>query len=95
MHTKNALLKSANWLMHASFVNMIEKRLVFPMGSNIIDAKKMLQTSLASYDMGMGTTLKGRLDDLNVEGIMLTRESIKASIVFKGKIAIIVNPALK
>lgn len=95
MHTKNALLKSANWLMHASFVNMIEKRLVFPMGSNIIDAKKMLQTSLTSYDMGMGTTLKGRLDDLNVEGIMLTKESIKTSIVFKGKIAIIVNPALK
>jgi hypothetical protein len=55
----------------------------------------MLQTSLASYDMGMGTTLKGHLDDLNVEGIMLTKESIKASIAFKGKIAIIVNPALK
>ena len=95
MHTKNALLKSANWLMHANFVNMIQKRLEFPLSSNIKDAKKMLQNSLANYNMGMGTTLKGRLDDLNVEGVILTRESIKASIVFKGKITILINPALK
>ena len=95
MHTKNALLKSANWLMHASFVNMIEKRLEFPMGSNIIQAKKMLQASLTNYNMGMGVTLNGRLDDLNVDGILLTRESIKASILFKGKITILINPAVK
>ena len=95
MHTKNALLKSANWLMHASFVNMIEKRLEFPLGSNIIESKKMLQKSLANYNMGMGTTLQCRLDDLNVEGVLLTRESIKASIIFKGKITILINPALK
>ena len=95
MHTKNALLKSANWLMHASFVSMINKRLEFPLSSNIKDARKMIQTSLANYDMGMGTTLKGRLDDLKVEGVLLTRESIKASIVFKGKINIQINPALR
>lgn len=95
MHTKNALLKSANWLMHANFVNMIQKRLEFPLSSNIKEAKKMMQTSLASYDMGMGTKLKGILDDLNVEGVILTRESIKASIVFKGKLNIQVNPALR
>jgi len=95
MHTKNALLKSANWLMHGSFVNMIEKRMEFPLGSNIIEAKKMLQKSLANYNMGMGTTLQCRLDDLNVEGVLLTRESIKASIVFKGKITILINPAFK
>lgn len=95
MHTKNALLKSANWLMHANFVNMIQKRLEFPLSSNIKEAKKMMQTSLASYDMGMGTTLKGRLDDLNVEGVILTRESIKASIVFKGKLNIQINPAFR
>jgi len=95
IHTKNALLKSANWLMHASFVNMIEKRMMFPIGSNIIESRKMIQTSLAGYDLGMGTKMKGNLDDLFVDGIMLTRESIKASIVFKGKINIQVNPALK
>jgi hypothetical protein len=95
MHTKNALLKSANWLMHASFVNMIEKRLEFPLKSNLLEARKMIQSSLANYDMGMGTTLKGRLDDLNIEGILLTRESIKASIIFKGKLTIQVNPAFK
>lgn len=95
MHTKNALLKSANWLMHASFVNMIEKRLVFPLGRNIKEARKMLQNSLTNYDMGMGATLKGQLNDLNVDGILLTRESIKASILFKGKITILINPALK
>ncbi|MDP4290774.1 MAG: DUF4403 family protein, partial [Bacteroidota bacterium] len=95
MHTKNALLKSANWLMHGTFVNMIEKRLVFSLADNIKSAKKMLQTSLANYDMGMGTTLKGRLDDLNVEGILLTKESIKASTVFKGKLNIQLNASLK
>ena len=92
MHTKNALLKSANWLMHATFVSMIKKRLEFSLGSNIISAKKMIQTSLANYDMGMGTKIKGRLDDLNVEGVLLTKESIKASIVFKGKLNILMNP---
>lgn len=95
MHTKNALLRSANWLMHANFVSMINKRLEFPLKSNIIDARKMIQASLANYDMGMGTTLKGRLDDLNVEGVLLTKESIKASIVFKGKLNILINPALR
>jgi hypothetical protein len=95
MQTKNALLKSANWLMHGSFVSMIEKRLEFPLKSNLLDARKMIQSSLSNYDMGMGTTLKGRLDDLNIEGIILTRESIKASIIFKGKLTVQVNPALK
>jgi hypothetical protein len=95
MQTKNALLKSANWLMHASFVSMIEKRLEFPLKSNLLEARKMIQNSLANYDMGMGTKLKGRLDDLTIEGILLTHESIKASIIFKGKLTIQVNPALK
>jgi len=95
MHTKNALLRSANWLMHASFVNMIVKRLEFPLNSNIRDAKKMIQHSLANYDMGMGTTLKGNLDDIKVDGVLLTRESIKASIVFKGKLNIQINPVLR
>ena len=95
MQTKNALLKSANWLMHASFVSMIEKRLEFPLKSNLLEARKMIQNSLANYDMGMGTTLKGHLDDITIEGILLTRESIKASIIFKGKLTIQVNPALK
>jgi hypothetical protein len=81
--------------MHASFVNMIEKRLEFPLKSNLLEARKMIQSSLANYDMGMGTTLKGHLDDLNIEGILLTRESIKASIIFKGKLTIQVNPAFK
>jgi hypothetical protein len=95
MHTKNALLKSANWLMHGSFVNMIEKRMVFPLSDNIKEARKMIQTSLTNYNMGMGTTLNGKLDDLTVDGILLTRESIKASIVFKGKLTVLINPALK
>jgi len=63
--------------------------------SNLLEARKMIQNSLANYDMGMGTKLKGRLDDLTIEGILLTHESIKASIIFKGKLTIQVNPALK
>jgi hypothetical protein len=92
LHTKGVLLKSAAWLMHGPIVKMIQKRLEFSMADNIKDSKKMLQKTLSSYEMGMGTTLKGKLDDFNIEGVMLTHESIKASIVFKGKLNVLVNP---
>ncbi len=92
LHTKGALLKSAAWLMHGPIVKMVQKKLEFSMASNIKDAKKMLQKTLSSYEMGMGTTLKGKLDGLEIEGVMLTHESIKASIAFKGKLNVMVNP---
>ncbi len=92
LHTKGALLKTANWLMHGTFVKMIQKRIEFSLASNIKDSKKMIQKALSNYEMGMGTTLKGKLDDLVVEGVMLTHESIKASIAFKGNLNVEINP---
>jgi len=82
--TKNALIKSANWLLHQSLTNIIEKRLVYSIAENIDQAKKLIQDNITENRTIKGIVLKGNLDKIDVDNIYITPESIIAVVYLEG-----------
>ena len=42
INTKNALIKSAGWLLHGAFINLIEPKLKYPIADKIDEGKLLL-----------------------------------------------------
>ncbi|MFZ4401889.1 MAG: DUF4403 family protein [Bacteroidales bacterium] len=88
LETRNALLKTANWLLHNKFVKMIEPSLVFPLGNQLAQSKALIQKELTNNYISKNILLNGQLKDLNIENIFLTPESIKVAVNFKGNLSL-------
>jgi len=86
LETKNVLLKTANWLLHNKFIKMIEPSLVFPLGEKLAESKTLIQNKLTNNYITKNILLNGQLQDLNIENIFLTPESIKVAVNFKGNL---------
>ncbi len=86
LETRNALLKTANWLLHNRFVKMIEPSLIFPLGDKLAESKAIIQKELTNNYITKNVLLNGQLKDLNIENIFLTPESIKVAVNFKGNL---------
>lgn len=88
MKTKNVLLKSANWLLHDTFLKMMQPYLSFPIGDKLADSRQMIQNQLSNNRIQKNILLNGNIQDLKIDTVVLTQESIKANAVMKGKITV-------
>ena len=88
MQTKNKLLKTADWLMHGTFVKMIEPSLTMPIGDKLEESRKMIQSQLTNNHLTKNILLNGTLQNLSIENIFLTPESIKVLVNLKGSLAV-------
>lgn len=95
MKTKNALLKSANWLAHGTIVNTIQEKLSFPLGDNINQTKDLIQKNIVNYKVTENVVVNGLLSKLDVDNIWLTPESVKAAVIFNGKLNVSLLKAVK
>jgi len=76
MKTRNALLKSANWLMHKSFLKMIEPMLTIPLKDQMQGALTAGNSFMKGYQIRKGVTLKGNLNNVLFDKITITPQSI-------------------
>ena len=88
IETKNKLLKTADWLMHGTFVKMIEPSLTMPIGDKLEESRKMIQNQLTNNHITKNILLNGQLLTLTIENIFLTPESIKVLVNMKGNLAV-------
>ena len=88
IETKNKLLKTADWLMHGTFIKMIEPAMSMPIGNNLEESRKMIQKQLTNNHNTKNNLLNGTLSNLSIEDIFLTPESIKVLVSIKGNLAI-------
>lgn len=88
IETKNKLLKTADWLMHGTFVKMIEPSLTMPIGDKLEESRKMIQSQLTNNHLTKNILLNGTLLNLSIENIFLTPESIKVLVNLKGSLAV-------
>ncbi len=86
IETQNALHKTASWLLHRKFTKMIEDKMFFPVGSKIEETKKLINQKIQSYNLNKNLVLNGKINEIKIQDIFLTPESVKIAVIFKGNL---------
>jgi len=74
--TRNALLKTANWLMHKSFLKMVEPMLTIPVKDQMQGALTAGNDFMKGYQIRKGVMLKGSLNKVLLDKITITPQAI-------------------
>ena len=91
LSTKNVLAKTANWLFHKGLVAMMEKNAKIPIAENLDVMKNIISESLKNYTITSGVTMKGIVENLDIQKIFLTPNSLQVSLNSKGKLDLMVK----
>lgn len=86
LDTKNSIIRTAGWLLQGQFSRMMEKRMVFPVGEQISEAKKTVQKALSNYKVTEGVVVKGILSDIVPDKVYLTPKHLYSVVFATGKV---------
>ncbi|HTF82024.1 MAG TPA: DUF4403 family protein [Cytophagales bacterium] len=89
-NTKNALMKTADWMFHGVFEKKLQESLVFSIKAQLDSSKKEIEKAL-NNKIPPGIVLKGKLGSLEAKDILLTPAGIKTYIEIKGNLSIVVD----
>ncbi len=88
IRTKNTLVKSASWLLRGGITGKISENLSFPVGDLLTRAKTEMSSYLSREQPFGYFTLSGSLDQLDIDKILITRESVKVLFTFSGNLKV-------
>lgn len=91
IQTRNVLLKTASWLANSGIEKVIEKKMSYPIGSDLLETYALMQTSLKRYDLGEGFYISGVLNGMEIQQPVLAPNSIIAPVSIKGKIVVLLD----
>lgn len=86
LDTRNSIMKTASWLLQGQFSRMMEKKMVFPVGAQIGDAKKTIQNMLSNFKIIDGVLVKGSIADIVPDRVYLTPKHIYSVVFAEGKV---------
>lgn len=86
--TKDALVKSANWLLNGFIIRKITPYLTYPVKDELESLKAEANKSLAGYEVYHGISLQGKLNSLTVTGLDLVPGAVRLNANLKGNIGI-------
>lgn len=86
--TKNALVKSANWLLHGFILNKLSPYLSYPVQKDLDDMKFEANQMIKKYLIMDGVTMEGSLNNVNVTDLNLVPGAVRISTNIKGNLAI-------
>ncbi|MGB4414013.1 MAG: DUF4403 family protein [Paludibacter sp.] len=89
--TKNALVKSAGWLLHGLILNKLTPYLTYPVKTDLENMKAQANKMLSNFTVYDGVNLQGALNSLTVTGLDLVPGAVRISANVKGNIALNVN----
>lgn len=96
LKTRNLWMKSASWLFNGKIERTLTEAIAIPFNSDIREMEHLLSGYLNHQKLGYGFELSGKLSKISVSDLMLTPESVKANLVFSGKLSLgIEDAALK
>lgn len=84
--TSSLLAKSANWMLHGTFKNMIAEKARFSFDKDLATMLKDFKNYRQS--LGYGATLKAQLTNVRPQGVFFSQTDIKAFVVVEGKLAL-------
>jgi len=88
IRTKNVLIRSASWIFHQNLLQTLSQHLAFPIGDQLQSARTQLQAYLDGNKKVQYFGISGTIDKPEIGDILITRESVKAMILFTGKLKI-------
>lgn len=86
LDTKNALMRTANWLAQGLILKKIQQSCRYSITPNINEAKQSLKKYLDNYTPMSGVFINGKVDDIDFQKIQLTNKAIIAFVKANGKI---------
>lgn len=89
--TKDALVKSANWLLNGIIIKKIMPYLTYPVKEELEKLKVEANKSLANYKVYDGVTLNGKLNTLTVTGLDLVPGAVRLNANLKGNVGLKVS----
>jgi len=88
MNTKNALIKSANWLLHKSFLKMIQPMLSYSMKDQLANLLNTSNNMLKNYEFQKGIMINGKINGVSLNKIYITPEALILNGTANGKLKI-------
>ncbi len=82
--SKNALLSSANFLLHKPLLKKIEEQARYPLTETLANARGYIQKTLDDYPISDNVFLKGKVNDLHLDNIYLGQEYMRVYIASSG-----------
>lgn len=92
LSTHNVLIKSAAWLYQGGFRNMMAKEMVWSLAPEIKMLVGEINRSLKSYPLAAGITMKGQVNRISIDDILITPDGVKPFLTAEGKMNIIFSP---
>lgn len=82
--SKNALVKSANWLLHGALKNRVEKEFNYSVTEDLQMARATATALLSGYNFDNIFMLKGKLNALDIKDISVEQNGLKVIIYSTG-----------
>ena len=83
--SKNVLIKSANWLLHGALKNKIEKEFNYSLTDDLKMIRNTVTEILSTYEFDNLFTLRGKLENLDIQDIIVENNNLRVIIICKGK----------
>ncbi|MFT4033732.1 MAG: DUF4403 family protein [Siphonobacter sp.] len=86
LDTKSFLVHSANWLLQSRLRKSLQSALTFPVGDQLEETKRHMQTLLNKNQVAKGVILNGSIQAITPDQVYLTPESIMAVVFVTGNV---------
>jgi len=91
LKTSNALVKSANWLLHGMILKQLTPYLTYPVKTDLDKMKTDVNKMMNNYTIMDGVSLQGKLNNLSVTSLSLIPGAMRIQANIKGNIALKVD----
>jgi hypothetical protein len=85
IRTESLLLKSADWLLHGSFKNMIRDKLNVDLTQRLEQTREIARTSLAQVRLADHVLLKGDIKSLKFSDALVQKDRISIQVYTEGE----------
>jgi len=90
LETRSSLAKTADWLMHGTFVKMMTPYFQVSVAEQLGQARKAVQDNL-NRPVSKGVVLSGKLDKLEPDQVRITTDGVQAIIKATGSLQVLVD----
>ncbi|MBS3992520.1 MAG: DUF4403 family protein [Bacteroidetes bacterium] len=91
LDSKNALLKTANWLAQGYILNSIKQHARYSIKSELEEANKQLNYYTNNYSPAAGIVIAGNLIGIEIGNIQFTNQALVVSLTSVGKINVTID----
>jgi hypothetical protein len=91
LDTKNALMKTANWLAQGVILKKIQENTRYSIQADMDNAQKQLEKYMNNFSPAAGVFINGKVNGISIDKIQLTNQAIVATVKTVGKINVTID----